>query len=320
MGTKISDLPVASAVAGANLLPIVQSGVTNKATVTQLFTSPALVTPALGTPSSGVATNLTGTAAGLTAGNVTTNANLTGPVTSIGNATTIVGPIDAVIIGASTAAAGSFTQANVSSKILVNGPATSIYAYGSQLYGTAANGSSNAFQWQYSANTTAATYLFVKTRGTTSATFDLVVNGDDLGTLAFCGTNGAAVCTTGLVYAKIAGVASLTSMPTSLGFSTTPTGSIAASTRMLIDPDGTLNVYANVKVNQLSAIPAGGSQTQALNFSSTANFGIFYGSGAPTLSAAQGSLYLRSDGSSTSTRMYVNTNGSTTWTAVTTAA
>lgn len=44
---------------------------------------------ALGTPSSGVATNLTGTASGLTAGTVTTNANLTGDVTSVGNATTI---------------------------------------------------------------------------------------------------------------------------------------------------------------------------------------------------------------------------------------
>lgn len=42
----------------------------------------------LGTPSSGVGTNLTGTAAGLTAGTVTTNANLTGDVTSAGNATT----------------------------------------------------------------------------------------------------------------------------------------------------------------------------------------------------------------------------------------
>ena len=49
-------------------------------------TSPTLVTPALGTPASGVATNLTGTASGLTAGNVTTNANLTGHVTSVGNA------------------------------------------------------------------------------------------------------------------------------------------------------------------------------------------------------------------------------------------
>lgn len=44
---------------------------------------------ALGTPSSGVATNLTGTASGLTAGTVTTNANLTGVVTSVGNATSI---------------------------------------------------------------------------------------------------------------------------------------------------------------------------------------------------------------------------------------
>lgn len=44
---------------------------------------------ALGTPASGVATNLTGTAAGLTAGGVTTNANLTGPITSSGNATSI---------------------------------------------------------------------------------------------------------------------------------------------------------------------------------------------------------------------------------------
>ena len=48
-------------------------------------TSPTLVTPVLGTPASGVATNLTGTASGLTAGNVTTNANLTGHITSVGN-------------------------------------------------------------------------------------------------------------------------------------------------------------------------------------------------------------------------------------------
>lgn len=53
------------------------------------LTAPIMTAPVLGTPASGVATNLTGTAAGLTAGNVTTNANLTGDVTSVGNATTI---------------------------------------------------------------------------------------------------------------------------------------------------------------------------------------------------------------------------------------
>lgn len=51
--------------------------------------SPIINGGALGTPSSGVATNLTGTASGLTAGTVTTNANLTGPIASSGNTTTI---------------------------------------------------------------------------------------------------------------------------------------------------------------------------------------------------------------------------------------
>lgn len=69
-----------------------------------------------------------------------------------------------------------------------------------------------------------------------------------------------------------------------------------------------------------TAVPAGGTTGSGYKFSSVANLGVFFGSGAPTLSAAQGSLYLRTDGSSTSTRMYVNTNGATTWTAVTTAS
>lgn len=75
-----------------------------------------------------------------------------------------------------------------------------------------------------------------------------------------------------------------------------------------------------IKAFSGTAIPAGGTAASGFMFSSTANFGVFFGSGAPSLSAAQGSLYLRSDGSSTSTRLYVNTNGSTGWTNVTTAA
>jgi hypothetical protein len=43
--------------------------------------------------------------------------------------------------------------------------------------------------------------------------------------------------------------------------------------------------------------------------------GIYSGSGAPTFGAVQGSLYLRTDGGST-TSLYVNTSGSTTWSAV----
>ena len=76
---------------------------------------------------------------------------------------------------------------------------------------------------------------------------------------------------------------------------------------------GRVRFHSNV------AVPAGGAATVGIEMSSTASLGVFFGSGAPTLSAAQGSLYMRTDGSSTSTRMYVNTNGSTGWTAVTTA-
>jgi len=69
-----------------------------------------------------------------------------------------------------------------------------------------------------------------------------------------------------------------------------------------------------------TAIPAGGTTGSGYLFSSTSNYGVFFGSGAPTLSAAKGSLYLRSDGSATNNRAYINTDGGTTWTALTTAA
>ena len=80
------------------------------------LTSPTMTAPALGTPASGIMTNVTGTASGLTAGNVTTNANLTGGVTSVGNAATVV--TNANLTGHITstgnaAVLGSFTSAQL---------------------------------------------------------------------------------------------------------------------------------------------------------------------------------------------------------------
>lgn len=94
-----------------------------------------------------------------------------------------------------------------------------------------------------------------------------------------------------------------------LGVGTGAAGSVAGTLHAL--------TYASAPG---TAIPAGGANTLGFRATSTANFGVFFGSGAPSLSAAQGSIYLRSDGSSTSTRAYINTDGGTTWTAVTTAA
>jgi hypothetical protein len=88
---------------------------------------------------------------------------------------------------------------------------------------------------------------------------------------------------------------------------------------------GTATVGGGVTASQAvrayvgTAPPAGGSGAGFL-FSSTASFGVFFGSGAPTMSAAKGSLYLRTDGTTTNNRAYINTDGGTTWTAITTVA
>lgn len=111
--TNATGLPISSGVSGlgtgvatflgtpssANLAAALTDETGSGAAV--FATSPTLVTPALGTPTALVGTNITGTAAGLTAGNVTTNANLTGAVTSSGNATSL----------------GSFSSANLSTAL-----------------------------------------------------------------------------------------------------------------------------------------------------------------------------------------------------------
>ena len=81
-----------------------------------------------------------------------------------------------------------------------------------------------------------------------------------------------------------------------------------------------VSAVGNARILSGTAVPAGGTAGAGYRMSSTTNFGIFFGSGAPTLSAAQGSLYMRTDGSATSDRMYVNTDGATAWTPVITAS
>lgn len=95
----------------------------------------------------------------------------------------------------------------------------------------------------------------------------------------------------------------------------------AVTTTATIGPDTsvtTVSATGNITADSGTAPAAGGMA--AFLASSTAGLGIYVGSGAPTVSAAKGSLYLRTDGSSTSTRAYINTDGATTWTAITTAA
>jgi hypothetical protein len=62
-----------------------------------------------------------------------------------------------------------------------------------------------------------------------------------------------------------------------------------------------LAATGNVTADSASALVAGGASA-FIATNTSAGMGVYIGSGAPTVAAAKGSIYLRSDGSSTSTR------------------
>lgn len=73
------------------------------------------------------------------------------------------------------------------------------------------------------------------------------------------------------------------------------------------------------------AVVAGGNTIPALAMGLTtlvsgSSAGIYFGSGAPSITAPANSLYIRTDGNSTTTRLYSNTTGSTVWATITTSA
>lgn len=92
------------------------------------------------------------------------------------------------------------------------------------------------------------------------------------------------------------------------------TGAVSA---LIARATGAVDITGVVSPRYQTVAAAGGAAAIEMG---SANVAICWGSGVPTMSAQKGSLYLRTDGSGTSDRMYVNTNGSTGWTAVTTAS
>lgn len=69
-----------------------------------------------------------------------------------------------------------------------------------------------------------------------------------------------------------------------------------------------------------TAIGAGANTQAWIKASSTSNLGIYYGTGDPSFSAAKGSLYSKTDATTTTTRLWVNTDGGTTWANFTASA
>lgn len=184
-------------------------------------------------------------------------------------------------------------------------------------------GSSNANQiiCRYSNDAIGPSFYTFKTRRTTDSSADaLVANGDAMFTLTCLGSNGATYNTAAQIVLQIDTTPGLNDMPGSINLLTTLDGTSTALSRWIVKNDGLFTGTRSILANNNTAIPAGGTAGVGYVFSATANFGAFFGSGIPALSASQGSLYLRSDGGSSITRAYINTNGTTGWTPLTTVA
>ena len=232
-------------------------------------------------------TNSTGNVTGgnlRTTGQMSASGNVTGGNVSTAGLITAVGNVTGgnLNTGAQVVATGNITGGNVISVALVQG--TIVSATGNVIGGNVNSGA----QVVATGNITGGNVL---TAGLVSVTGN-ITGGNVLG-----GANVNATLFTGTTISVAANISG---------------GNILSG--------AVISAVGNARILSGTAVPAGGTAGAGYRMSSTTNFGIFFGSGAPTLSAAQGSLYMRTDGSATSDRMYVNTGGATAWTPVITAS
>ena len=82
---------------------------------------------------------------------------------------------------------------------------------------------------------------------------------------------------------------------------------------------GTQTAATKISVAPTIATPAGGNLAYGIT-QGVAAVGWYIGSGAPTLLADKGSLYSRTDGSTTNNRVYVASDSVGGWTNITTQA
>lgn len=101
------------------------------------------------------------------------------------------------------------------------------------------------------------------------------------------------------------------------GGAPTVIASFAPSTSTLT---GTWGVSGVITALRNTAVSAGANTQAFIKASTTSNLGAYYGTGDPTFSAAKGSTYVKTDATTTTTRLWINTDGSTTWAFFTASA
>ena len=132
--------------------------------------------------------------------------------------------------------------------------------------------------------------------------------------------------TAGNITATAGSISAGTTITAGTGITST-TGNVVASAGNLVATAGGLSVATTVLAGTGITSTTGNINASAGNIIAAGALGagnvqILGGAGSPqgVVTAPQGSLYLNRTGNSTSTRAYINTDGTTNWTDITTAA
>jgi hypothetical protein len=193
----ITSLPVASAAAVTDVLPIVQSGTTKQVTNALLFTNATLVAPALGTVASGNISACTSTNMVLTTPNIGaatgTSLTATGAIVSTGTAG----------VGYATGAGGTVTQGSSrTTGVTINKRCGAITMF-------SAAGSATAATFTVTNSTVGANDVIILNQASGTNLYDLLVTAVTAGSfnITFLTTGGTATDAPVINFAVIDGVA-----------------------------------------------------------------------------------------------------------------
>lgn len=135
-------------------------------------------------------------------------------------------------------------------------------------------------------------------------------------------TTGNIIASTGNITATAGAVSAGTTVTAGTGMTVT-TGNLLVSTGNITATVGSITANGGNIIATVGDLRAG-ANIELLGAGSQIGFQpgpiITAGAGAPAGVAPQGSLYLRTNGTGTNDRAYINTDGATTWTAIVTVA
>lgn len=261
---KISALPAASTpLAGTELVPIVQSGVTEQVTVANLTAGRTVAASTVNvdanTASAAVRVTQTG------AGNALVVEDSTNP-----DATPFVVDASGKVVVGYTA------NLDVGASFF---PQLEVFAAGSS--GSIASG-------RWGAASGASTYQFVKSRGASVGTRGIVSVNDSVGTIGFSADDGVAFISAAAISAAVDGTPGVNDMPGRLVFSTTADGAATLTERMRITNAGNVGIGTSSPVNRLQisgSFGRGAPVTKTGNFTlaDTENWVICNGTGTITV-------------------------------------